>query len=290
MNEEPEGIDIDQIEACKENIQPLRQGRNAKTLLGLITSSESDGDQKKQRKVLESKIKNAVTSTDPLAPWLEYISWTQQNYLSATRKSYLIPLLEKCTRTFKSTEQYTNDPRYVDVWLQYAAACPAPDDIFAFMEANGIGSDLAKFYVAWAAYVESKSLISKAEEILQLGLAREAGPVILLVRAQNSLRDYVARRISAELNNPDRSESPEPEHRRTALHQRPSEPARNGMGAATIATQPRAGNKPRLPSTQSAKPVRAGNFQVFCDEAPKLSSKAATISTRGPTVRAFFMR
>ena len=202
-------VDITEIEQCKENIQPLKRGRNAKALLNALKPSDPLSKFGPQRKAMEKKIKENAKGEDPLAPWLEYINWTQQSYLAANRKSYLIPLLEKCTRTFKNSETYKQDTRYIDIWLQYADACPNPIDIYNFMETNQIGVDFAKFYIAQARLFEERKLYKKAEEAVGLGLARSAGPVVTLARAQRGLQERAAKRMVELMNQAD--EIPEEE-------------------------------------------------------------------------------
>ena len=51
----------------------------------------------------------------------------------------MIPLLERCTRAFKDNDLYTNDTRYIGVWVSYADACIDPTDIFQFLKVNRIG-------------------------------------------------------------------------------------------------------------------------------------------------------
>jgi len=92
----------------------------------------------------------------------------------------IVPLLQRCTKEFQDAKQYRNDVRYLRVWIRYidtVQACrrPAPRpvagrlaqragrprpqdpaDVFAFLEARGIGEGLSLLYTSWALVLELK--------------------------------------------------------------------------------------------------------------------------------------
>lgn len=144
-----------------------------------------ESDMKAQRKAFEGSIKSYV-GNDPLLPWLAYIKWTKEAYLNAANstQSFLLPLLEKCTRTIfqmilkkdkedrekrkhpseqaaaatNSTDaemlDYRNDMRYLEVWLDYADYVDDPLEIFSFMRHNRICITFALFWVRYSLCVE----------------------------------------------------------------------------------------------------------------------------------------
>ncbi len=61
-------IDAVQLEASKENIQPLRRGRNAQRLLHALQVQNDAESLAAERQQKEDAIKS-YTGTDPLAPW-----------------------------------------------------------------------------------------------------------------------------------------------------------------------------------------------------------------------------
>ncbi|MCJ1297206.1 hypothetical protein MMC34_008776 [Xylographa carneopallida] len=192
----PEVVQFETIEGSKENIQPSRTGYNPHKLLHSLTAQQTSTSEAllaSQRHALEQAILE-YQGADPLLPWLRYIDWTVASYPALSPCSSLLPLLEKATRTFLSTSQYTNDRRYVRVWLLYADRCPQPADIFAFMHAHAIGRTVAAFYVAWARYNEAASRCQQAEDTLQLGLTSSAQPrntldiALRQLRARNEVR------------------------------------------------------------------------------------------------------
>lgn len=70
------------IALCKENIQPLRYGRNA-VQLGTALRAQEDADAQQlllhEKQMYEDAIKN-YDGDDPLENWYEYILWVEQSY------------------------------------------------------------------------------------------------------------------------------------------------------------------------------------------------------------------
>lgn len=48
-------------------------------------------------------------------------------------------ILERCTKKFRSYEQYKSDERYLRICLKYADCCSDPLDVFKFLEEWEIG-------------------------------------------------------------------------------------------------------------------------------------------------------
>eukprot|EP00466_Bigelowiella_natans_P005744 jgi/Bigna1/147602/aug1.234_g22310 len=73
-------ISFEEIEGSKENIQPLKRGRNPKKLLSALQKTEKPLQAKSffknKRSEFEEKIKT-YKGPDPLIPWLDYIDWVQ---------------------------------------------------------------------------------------------------------------------------------------------------------------------------------------------------------------------
>jgi hypothetical protein len=194
-------------ETCKENIQPLKGGRRVAKLNQVLNESKSVAlnSELKERKHQEfqERIRN-YQGTDPLSEWLAYIKWTEEVYPTGGLQSDTLTLLEKCTLYFKDSPQYKNDERYLDVWLKYADKCNDPTDIFTFLEANGIGVAFAKFYIAWASFLELKGNTEKAEKVYDLGIGRSAQPLDKLKRRQRAfharLMEGVKRSLEEKAN------------------------------------------------------------------------------------------
>jgi hypothetical protein len=184
-------IDCCVIEASKENLQPLKKGRNVVQLAEALKNvtekpfAMSEEYIKSNRDKFEANIHN-YSGKDPLVPWLQYIGWTQETFVGGGKKSQLIPLLEKCTKAFQKDNIYKNDIRYLKVWITYADCIADPEDVFNFLTNNGIGLMLALFYQAWALVYQAKQKFGNAEKIISRGIEVGAQPI-------QSLKDMLHR-------------------------------------------------------------------------------------------------
>ncbi|CAM6101555.1 unnamed protein product [Calypogeia fissa] len=180
-------------ELSKENVQPLKAGRNVEVLNNALKvkvegHTRSNSFDHRRRQFLED-IENYV-GEDPLDPWIRYIKWFRDAYPGGGAQSEVLKLLEKCSRQFLKDERYRRDVRYLQIWVQYADCCSDPIDVFAFLEANDIGQDHALFYEAYATSLEIRRNFSRADEIYNLGLHRSAQR---LSRLESMYRSFLNR-------------------------------------------------------------------------------------------------
>jgi checkpoint serine/threonine-protein kinase len=199
-------IDFDVIEGQKENIQSLPGGRSARNLANLFSPSPLHGvstptpsDTKNLNDVMrqeyEAELATIAESDDPLDIFDRYVKWTLDAYPSAqaTPQSQLLPLLERATKTFLTSTQYKNDPRYLKLWLLYIRLfSDAPRETFAFLARHSIGDGLALFYEEFAAWLESAGRWTQAEEVYTMGIEKEARPAPRLLRKYNEFQQRFA--------------------------------------------------------------------------------------------------
>nr|XP_034598723.1 mitotic spindle checkpoint protein BUBR1-like isoform X1 [Setaria viridis] len=101
------------------------------------------------------------------------IKWVQESFSTDGECSELVVLYEQCVRTFWHDERYKDDLRFLEVWLEYAGNCTDAEVIYKFLEANQIGQGHAIYYVSYVSLLEAKNKLRKANEIFDLGIARE---------------------------------------------------------------------------------------------------------------------
>lgn len=109
-------------ENSKENVMPLKRGRNVPELNRALRAQDSFQERlhmEQHAKQLESELKE-YTGDDPLSVWLQYIRWIEAKMPEDTRKKFTV--LEKCTRSLKEDARYKNDIRYIRVWIQYVSS------------------------------------------------------------------------------------------------------------------------------------------------------------------------
>ncbi|XP_044509948.1 mitotic spindle checkpoint protein BUBR1 [Mangifera indica] len=165
-------------ELFKENVRPLKRGRNIR-LLNHSLASHNDIQLKKslldnRRRLIEAI--DEYQGDDPLHPWIQCIKWVQEAFPAGGDSSGLVVLYEQCVRTFWHSERYKDDLRYLKVWLEYAENCVDAEVIYSFLDANDIGKTHSAYYIAYALHMESKSKMKAANDLFSLGISRNAQP------------------------------------------------------------------------------------------------------------------
>ncbi|XP_027362184.1 mitotic spindle checkpoint protein BUBR1 [Abrus precatorius] len=182
-------------ETFKENVRPLKRGRNV-NVLNHALKSHTDNNLKKsllqhRRKLIEAI--DEYQGDDPLLPWLQCIKWIQEAFPPGGDSSGLVVIYEQCVRAFWHSERYKDDLRYLKVWLEYADNCFDADVIYAFLDANGIGKTHSDFYISYALLLESKNKFKAANQTFELGISRNAQPADKLKAAY---RKFFARSMT----------------------------------------------------------------------------------------------
>ncbi|KAK6135787.1 hypothetical protein DH2020_030482 [Rehmannia glutinosa] len=91
-------------------------------------------------------------------------------------KEKLPRFLQKCSETFITDRRYSNDLRYLRVWLQLMDFVDDPKAVLKTMEMNRIGMKKSLFYQAYALYYEKIKKFDAAEKIYHLGVQNLAEP------------------------------------------------------------------------------------------------------------------
>lgn len=109
-------------ETSKENVMPLKRGRNISDLnralrmhdsFQAMTSLDAEAHEMEQRVQL-------YEGDDPISVWVQFVRWIEKNRPEDTRKKFAV--LEKCTRQLKDHIEYKNDLRYIRLWIQYVGS------------------------------------------------------------------------------------------------------------------------------------------------------------------------
>ncbi|KAL8471429.1 hypothetical protein ACS0TY_028908 [Phlomoides rotata] len=124
---------------------------------------------------LISNVKSYI-GTDPLLPWLRGIKKMKETLPPHLLKEKLPRFLQKCSETFIADCRYSNDLRYLRVWLQLMDFVDNPKSVLRTMEKNRIGMKKSLFYQAYALYYEKMKRFDAAEKIYHLGVQNLAEP------------------------------------------------------------------------------------------------------------------
>lgn len=197
-------------ELSKENIQPLRRGRDVSALHQAL-SQQQDGLSlaiNQQRQAFESELR-MYDGDDPLDVWDRYIKWTEQTFPQGGKESNLATILEQTVTRFSEEKRYHEDPRYVELWIKFAENCPGPLDIFRYMQAQGIGVTQASLYIAWSEEYENQGNCRKADLVYQEGFKKCAEPHNKLLQFHKALQARVSRQVMMNVEEDDSDDEPQ---------------------------------------------------------------------------------
>lgn len=125
-------------------------------------------------------------SPDPLALYNSYIHTTQNH-----------ALLEHTLSKFRLDYRYTNDTRYVELWILLGDSLPNPIELYIQILKEGIGTECALLYVSLARLYEYNKKFDDAESIFMLGIYRKAAPFHKLKQAY---LDFIHRKPADKSN------------------------------------------------------------------------------------------
>lgn len=239
-------------ELFKENVRPLKRGRNVKLL---NDSLKSNSDFQIRNSLIDTRRKlikaiDEYEGEDPLQPWLDCIKWVQDAFPPGGDCSGLVVILEQCVRTFWHEEKYKNDLRYLKVWLEYAGYCDDAEIVYSFLDTNQIGETHSIFYISYATHLESKNKIKTANDLYGCGIARNAEPIEKL---KSAYRKFFTRSMS----------------RPKAVEEESTDTRQPARSFGTILTRADSGNRP-LESSEIARKRQKqegpqGSLKVFKD-------------------------
>ncbi|KAK3922037.1 Mitotic checkpoint serine/threonine-protein kinase BUB1 beta [Frankliniella fusca] len=170
----------DALDLSKENIQPLKRGRNT-AQLGLALQAQTDSSLhqmlSKKQEWYEMQIRT-YEGSDPLELWCEYISWVEQSFPKHGPEGNLSVLLTKCFQAFKDEEKYKNDRRFVGLWIKYIEMQNDAKrvELYHLLHTQGIGVKCAEFYRSWAYEYQSVGDWKQADQIFTKGSMLMAQP------------------------------------------------------------------------------------------------------------------
>ncbi|CAL4097009.1 unnamed protein product, partial [Meganyctiphanes norvegica] len=183
--------DRGQWELSKENFQPLKQGRKA-TVLSVALDENAQKKLALERQEFEKELRT-YSGDDPLDIWYRYVVWVEQNYPKGGKDGNIKVLIEKCVEAIQSSQQYLNDPRYLEIWIKYASISSVSLEIYQALDSKGIGSGLAAYYESYAWELEKVGNYKRADALYQLGIDRLAKPIDQLEASHKKFQARVSR-------------------------------------------------------------------------------------------------
>lgn len=163
---------MEDLEKTKENIQPLRGGRNMEQLEMALTSESQLAEEKR---IHEQKIET-YEGNDPLLPWYEYICWIEQTALSNGNSSDNCEILHRCIAKFENDERYHQDHRFIKLCMKYIDTQRSPQELYQELYDRGIGTLCAELYIGWAHYYDAEDDFPQTESVFRKAFDAGAAP------------------------------------------------------------------------------------------------------------------
>ncbi|KAL1490895.1 hypothetical protein ABEB36_011572 [Hypothenemus hampei] len=177
------------FDLSKENIQPLRRGRNAQQL-EIAIQAQSNPEYQVQLALQKEHFEMLIRTyqgDDPLETYYNYIMWLEQAYPKNGHEGNSDALLERCLQQFEDDPRYRNDLRFCKLWIKYIDKFPNPVELYMMMKSKNLCTGWADFYKAWAYYYEAAGDFAKANSVFQEGKKNLAQPYEELEIAHKNL-------------------------------------------------------------------------------------------------------
>ncbi|KAI6168411.1 Mad3/BUB1 homology region 1-domain-containing protein [Pisolithus thermaeus] len=287
----PPVVDIEVIEAAKENIQPLASGRRVTALSAVLSTPHAQREEQllsaRKRHRLNVEIALQDEDDDPLEAYVRFVNWILDNYPQGqSAESGLLELLEEATRVLKDNRGgiWKGELKYLRLWLLYGTFVEKPILIFKFLLANDIGTSHAVLYEEYAAALERAGRRNEADAIFLLGIARQAEP---LDHLQSKHAEFQKRMMSGIALSP--AQEPTSTSRRPALGLTTSSSSSGSLarvhGPSSSSDADLFGSSPSLP-----RATPNSRLQIFVDPTgsePQEETRAAfpDIGTRKSRVK-----
>lgn len=260
-------------ELSKENVKPVKSGRNVNCIAAVLQPSKQDMEQIiREKQIFEEEIIAGSNEDDPIEPWDRYLKWTIQYFPSGGNDHTLLNLLKKMVEQFKS-EKYRNDLRYVNAWLKIAEIMKDPVETYSYMNTEGIGTKCAEFYIAWADEYEKYGDMKRADRIYNDGDEKCAQPRELLETKHMEFQLRVARGMlngQNDKNNDDEEDFDLKSHQRTTLGNLKGKGRNQTVGTQRTGRALHAIQNKGLswggPSSHKFVPQSGGKLEIFEDE------------------------
>ncbi|CAJ1387493.1 unnamed protein product [Effrenium voratum] len=130
--------------------------------------------------------------SDVVSTWCEYVQWVAESCGDESK------VLARACYALAGEAEHRDDIRHLRLWVRHAGQIPQAEQVFDYLEAEGIGTRHALLYEACAAHLERQRAFAEAECQYELGLARRAEPQERLRSRFNEFRRRMSKRAARE--------------------------------------------------------------------------------------------
>ncbi|VDD95623.1 unnamed protein product [Enterobius vermicularis] len=184
-------------ELSRENIRPLRGGRNVRsinTAFGVDRESVYEAEEK-----FEMVMEEAEGAEDALELCSKFVAWFEEAFPTG-KQSHLYKFLVRIINKFGNREAYRDDKRMMKLWFKLAENKPtvSAEAFFERAYTAGCCRRFAQFYIRWAELREAGGDLNGARTILLRGKENGAEPDAALNDALDALEMRHARLLQEE--------------------------------------------------------------------------------------------
>ncbi|KAJ5067900.1 mitotic checkpoint serine/threonine-protein kinase bub1 [Anaeramoeba ignava] len=256
-------LNFEVIENSKENIQPLKTGRDLSILSQKLINPTNDQE---KTQLFETQLKQTQNGKELLKKWVEYLKWKRQ--IQPQGGQEIINLFERSTRELLKYQEIKNDIRYLKIWLEYADFCEDPTDIFKFLKHNKIGLNHSILYITFAHILESKGKTEFAMKIFEEGISVNAQPQNTIKNHYENFLKNVANKIATNLNSKKNDQENEQNLKeRVILGQMPSDLKMNT--SRQLIPKKEQMQRIKRENKKNEKQSNETQFKIFCDNDEK---------------------
>lgn len=186
-------VSFDELEDDKENYSYQRRGRSV-SLISQLKSTSENSNKLNKNEYWERILQQVYLVDDPLPLFIEYIETESHNIMGdwTSKKSNLLEVNELCLLYCQRFDKYKNDPKYLNVWLDYCTNFFSMEDqidIFYYMYRSNICTQLSDLYSYFVDIFILLKRYSEAYRIINLGIHAGAKPEKQLLDELNLLKD-----------------------------------------------------------------------------------------------------
>lgn len=130
---------------------------------------------------------------DLVQVWCDYVRWASDKGGICDDEAVL---LSRACCALAADPRYRSDARHLRLWVRHAGNSRQPENIFEYLDRQGIGVGHALLYEAWATALEQQRRFEEAAAVYHVGFSRHAEPLERLRERLADFEDRMRRRAA----------------------------------------------------------------------------------------------
>lgn len=156
-------------EQCKENVKPKREGRTVSNIGTPKKDNAAIAEIQERQAQFEKEI-DEYDGEDELEVWDRYVRFMDNAYPEGDAQSQVSTIQFRLARKFMKDdklEQYRNDPRLLNTYIDFANHAPDATQVYGFCYSKRIALKLPRFWDNYAHAFIYKGMYTKAMKTVE---------------------------------------------------------------------------------------------------------------------------